>query len=79
MLGGDESSGIEAMDRLFRRADFVAENEGLESRLRKRIFGLMEADEEREMEADELFSLAAAGPGADGAAAQSALRKMFGQ
>ena len=79
MPGSDGKSGIEEMDRLFRRIDFAAENEGLEDRLWERIFGFVETDEERELEADELFSLAAAGPGADGTAAQSALRKMFGQ
>lgn len=71
-----KASGIETMDRLFRRADFAAENEGLEECLRERIFGrLVEADEERELEANELSALAAAGTSADGTAVQLALRK----
>ncbi len=68
----DERSGIEAMDKLFRSADFSAQNEGLEERLRERIPGRLagarahpyasiEAEEEHELGPEGLYSLAAPG------------------
>ena len=76
MPESDERSGIEAMDKLFCKVDFAAENEGLDERLRERIFEhLMRIDEERELTGEELSGLAAAGTGADGMAEQPALTK----
>lgn len=86
----DERSGSEVMDRLFGGADFAAENEGLEERLRERILGRLadagarpyasiESEEERELGSEELSGFAAAGTGADAAAKQAALRKILGQ
>jgi len=97
VAGTDERNSIEEMDRLFRTADFAAEDENLEKRLRKSILGRLaaranaarptsffscpptELEEERELESEELLDLAAAGTGEDGTAAQSAIRKIFGQ
>ena len=97
MADTDDRNDIEEMDRLFRKADFAAENENLEKRLRKSILGRLaaranaarpasffpcpstELEEERELESEELLGLAAAGTGEDGTAAQSTLRKIFGQ
>lgn len=43
MAGTDERNSIEEMDRLFRTADFAAEDENLEKRLRKSILGRLAA------------------------------------
>ncbi|WP_029543801.1 hypothetical protein [Selenomonas sp. AB3002] len=75
----DERSGSEVMDRLFGGADFAAENEGLEERLRERILGRLadagarpyasiESEEERELGREEFSVFVAAGTGADAAA-----------
>lgn len=66
------------MDRLFREADFAADNEGLEERLRRRILGrISEICEERELEEGELSGLAAAGTDAERTKALRALWKIF--
>ena len=75
MIDPDEQKGIEEIDRLFREADFAAENEGLEKQLRalirERLAGTKatssgaagEILEERELDDEELSGLAAAGTG----------------
>lgn len=56
----DEEAARE-MDALFRRADFSADDPGLEARIWLRLQGKLEAVSERELGDDELSELAAAG------------------